>query len=61
MKKRLELMLAVRVSVSLHRKFAKKALPHGGMSAVLRELVEAFVDDRVTISPPPVKEIYHVN
>ncbi len=61
MRKKLELMLAARVSVPVHRKFVKKSLKHGGISVMLRELVEAFVDDRVTISPPPVKEIYHVD
>jgi hypothetical protein len=49
---KLELQLAARVPVSVHRAFSKKAKGHGGISRVLRELIEAWVDGRTTIAPP---------
>lgn len=51
-----------RVSPKVHKAFSVKAKQFGGNSEVLRELVEAFIEDRVTITPNPTKRsIYHVS
>jgi len=50
--------LVVRVTPAVRSSFVKSSQKHGGTSAVLRELVEAFTQDRVSITPPPMKEIY---
>lgn len=57
--RRKQATLAVRVTTSERTKFHAKTTPHGGASEVLRELVVAFLEDRLTIQPPvTVKEIY---
>lgn len=57
--KRKQASLSVRVTTSERTKFHAKTNPLGGASEVLRELVMAFLEDRVTIQPPvTVKEIY---
>ena len=50
--------LTVRMLPSVHRKFRDKAARFGGVAEVIRELVEAFLDDRLVIQPPatPKKE-----
>ena len=48
--------LAVRVTPSERTKFHSKAGTHGGASVVLRELVIAFLEDRLTIQPPVNRE-----
>ena len=55
--------LSIRLSPELHKKFHKKAEKYGVPSDVLREIVEAFIQDRLTIQPPVnVKEsLYHVS
>ena len=53
--------VSFRIDRETKRKFVKKAKPFGGTSTVFRELVEAFVEDRTTITPPQPKGIYHVN
>jgi hypothetical protein len=45
-------VLYVRVSVETKQAFNEKAARFGLPSEVLRELVQAFVEDRVTVSPP---------
>jgi dihydroxyacid dehydratase/phosphogluconate dehydratase len=40
------------VAPSLRQAFVRKAHRFGGVSEVLRELVAAFVDNRLTIQPP---------
>lgn len=53
----------VRVDDTLHQAFMAKAARFGGKSEVMRELIEAFVEDRITVAPPtrPLKEsLYHV-
>lgn len=53
--------LYVRVTDETKRKFFKVTAKFGGPSDVLRELVIAFVEGRVTVSPPTLKEsIYNV-
>jgi hypothetical protein len=44
--------LNVRVSDKTRTKFHDKARKFGKPSEVLRELVDAFIEDRVTIRPP---------
>ena len=57
--KRKQALLSVRVTTAERTKFHAKTTPFGGASEVLRELVLAFLEDRVTIQPPvAVKEIY---
>jgi hypothetical protein len=51
--------IAIRATKQMHDDFKAKTLPHGGSSKVLRELIEAFIDDRVTIVIK--KEHYHVD
>jgi hypothetical protein len=44
--------LSVRVSDKTRLKFHSKATKHGLVSSeVLRELIDAFVEDRITIQP----------
>ncbi len=52
--------LAVRLAPDSRRQFINKAAKFGGTSYVLRELVLAFVEDRVTIRPPTIGALYHV-
>jgi hypothetical protein len=51
----LDVTLQVRVTKSTKLAFVKKANTYGEASTVHRELVEAFVDDRVTIKTNPNK------
>jgi len=55
--------LHFRVLPETHKKFHVKAKKFGQPSDVLRELVEAFNDDRLTIQPPVTRKesLYHVN
>lgn len=54
--------ITVRVPNNTRIKFHTKAADFGNSSAeVLRVLIEAFIEDRLTIQPPSNrKEIYHV-
>lgn len=45
-------LLGARVTESTHDAFHKKAKEFGDASDVLRELAEAFVEDRLQIQPP---------
>ena len=47
-------LVTVRVTDATHTKFHKKARKLGKPSDVLREIIEAFVEDRLTILQPPV-------
>lgn len=44
--------LSTRVTADEHKAFGRKAQKHGQPSEILRELVKAFIDDRMTIKPP---------
>lgn len=44
--------LTVRVADRTRTKFHAKARKFGTPSEVLRELIDAFIEDRVTIQPP---------
>ena len=50
--------LTVRLPQQTHAAFRTKAERYGGVSEVLRELVSAFIDNRLTVTPPvtPRKE-----
>jgi hypothetical protein len=48
--------LTVRVPANMHMKFHIKAQRYGQPSAVLREIIEAFLDDRLTIVPPVTRK-----
>lgn len=52
--------VSFRVSDKQHTAFARKAAKFGGVSALMREFIDAFVDDRMTISPTPDKEKLYV-
>jgi len=56
MKKGISPTVAVRVAPSLRQAFIRKAGRFGGTSEVLRELVAAFVENRLTIQPPETKK-----
>lgn len=51
--------ITARISVETKRKFLQKCIKHGGQSEVVRILLDAYVDDRITISPkqPTDKEL----
>lgn len=52
--------LSVRVTPAEYKAFSAKARPYGTASNLLRELIEGFLDDRVTVIPNPNRSIYHV-
>ncbi|KKN66516.1 hypothetical protein LCGC14_0470500 [marine sediment metagenome] len=58
----LDALIAVRVSKKSRKAFQRKADRYPGTSSdVLREIIEAFVDDRITITPDPKKESLYVS
>lgn len=59
--KRLNTYLTVRVSADRAKEFRAKAEKFGGAAFVVRELVDAFLDDRLVIHPDPRKESLYVN
>lgn len=48
--------MSVRIADSLHGEFSQKTIKYGGTSYVLREMISAFVDNRLTIKQPKTKE-----
>jgi len=53
--------LTIRVTPDDHKKFHGKVKKFGQPSEVLREIIQAFIDDRLTIQPPvTVKESLYV-
>jgi hypothetical protein len=54
--------LTVRLPQQTHQAFRAKAEKYGGISEVLRELAEAFIEDRLSVTPPvtPKKESLYV-
>jgi hypothetical protein len=48
--------LVVRVTDKTRTKFHSKAFKHGTPSSVLREIVEAFNEDRLVIQPPVTRK-----
>ena len=53
--------LTLRVSPDTHKNFMAKAYRYGTPSDVLREIIEAFLDDRLVIKQDPRKESLYVN
>lgn len=53
--------LGVRLTSATKSAFRKKSVNFGGTSTVLRELIEGFVEGRVTIKAPKSKKesLYH--
>ena len=61
-KPNLDKFLATRVTAQVHKKFHRKAKDYGKPSDLLREMVEAFCEDRLSVIPSPTKRnLYHVN
>jgi hypothetical protein len=55
--------LTIRVTPDDHKKFHIKVKKFGQPSEVLREIIQAFIDDRLTIQPPVTRKesLYHVS
>ncbi len=55
--------LVVRVTDKTRTKFHTKAQKFGQPSDVLREIIEAFIEDRLVIQPPVTRKesLYHVS
>jgi hypothetical protein len=58
--KSLNSFITVRVSGKVRTAFHRKAERFGKPSDVMRELIEAFLDDRLVIKPDPKKESLYV-
>ena len=52
MSKKKTAFLTVRVNESTRQEFIAKVQKYGQPSEVLRELIEAFTEDRIVITPP---------
>ena len=55
-KRTLTTYLNVRVTKQLKERFIKKSRDYGGAGEVLRELVEAWADNRVTLERDPERK-----
>lgn len=54
--------VSVRVDPKVHNAFHRKAKQFGRTSDVLREFIEAFLEDRLVVTPSPNKRsLYHVD
>ena len=58
--KSLDTHMTLRVAGRVRTAFNRKAERYGKPSDVLRELIEAFLDDRLVIQPNPRKESLYV-
>jgi hypothetical protein len=63
LKQRKTAYLTARIAPDLRKSFVAKAQKYGSHTEVLRELIKAFVEDRVTISKPtaarsPLEKLY---
>ena len=54
--------LTVRLTEQERTVFGVKAKQYGGVTFVLREVVQAFIENRLTVKPPvnPKESLYHV-
>lgn len=52
--------VSYRLPAKQHAEFVKKSAKFGGASALIREFIEAFNEDRMTITPHPDKEKLYV-
>lgn len=50
--------IGTRIDTKVLDAFRKKAAKHGGISEVLRDLVVAFAEDRMILTPPQPKGIF---
>ena len=53
--------ITVRIPETLHKEFVQKTIKYGGVSYVLREMISAFVENRMTIKQPKTKESLYDN
>lgn len=53
--------ISFRVSDKRHEQLTRKAAKFGGTSALLREFIDAFIEDRLTITQTTDKEKLYVN
>jgi len=61
-KPNLDKFLAIRVTVQVHKKFHRRAKQYGKPSDVLREIIDAFIEERLTVTPSQTKRnLHHVN
>ncbi len=51
----------IRVNPKTYAAFMRRSKAHGTPSHVIRELISAFAEDRVTITPPTKGTLYHVD
>ena len=53
--------LSTRVNPDTHKKFHAKSKKFGQPTQVLRDIIEAFNDERLTVQPPVTRKesIYH--
>ena len=49
--------LTVRVPINTRTKFHVKSRKFGTPSEILRELVDAFIEDRIAIQPPVIRNL----
>jgi hypothetical protein len=56
----LDAHMTLRVSRRVRTAFNRKAERYGKPADVLRELIDAFIDDRLVIQPNPRKESLYV-
>ncbi len=56
----LDAYMTLRVTKTTHQEFMQKAQRYGKPSDVLREIIEAFLSDRLVIQPDPKKESLYV-
>lgn len=52
--------VAVRLAPSLNRTFTSMAAKYGGRSEVLRELILAFTENRLTVKPKTEGTLYEL-
>lgn len=57
----LDSFLTIRVSKEFRKELNKKAKRYGKPSDVIRQILEAFVEDRVQLTPSDRKENLYVN
>lgn len=61
MPKKLTKHLVVRLSPDVSKAFDRKCEAYGSPSQVVRELVSAFLEDRLTIVPPTTRKSLYVS
>jgi predicted DNA-binding protein len=54
-------VIGVRLNDEMYMRFINMSHEFGGTSQVMREMVSAFIDERMTIEPPTLKGTLYVN